>query len=250
MLRFLYNRDQVCFVLKSITCMSCQLTETEATFPYHSDQFHELKILSTTDIPILSTTISSQNNLLLLTKYKSPGSGRFYFCCWFQLKITQVLDEILFITTLAGPAHLLQFVISLAGEHRGTAHPTPAWWPGGCWLSPGCGKDHLGWVKEQWSCLARLSGENASKHSWGWVKSALSRGQRAVSCPFHAGRRLSESIALKLETNGERLKKESFFSWGSIYLQGHGQKQQLPHPAGESFARVLWKLCRHPAHTQ
>lgn len=123
-------------------------------------------------------------------------------------------------------------------------------WPGGCWLSPGCDKGHLGWVKEQWSCLASLSGENASKHSWGWVKSALSRGQRAVSCPFHAGRRLSESIALKLETNGERLKKESFFSWGSIYLQGHGQKQQLPHPAGESFARVLWKLCRHPSHTQ
>lgn len=58
---------------------------------------------------------------------KSPGSGRFYFCCWFWLKITQVLDEILFITTLAGPAHLLQFVISPAGEHRGTAHPTPAW---------------------------------------------------------------------------------------------------------------------------
>lgn len=37
MFRFLYNRDQVCFVLKSITCISCQLTETQANFPYHSD---------------------------------------------------------------------------------------------------------------------------------------------------------------------------------------------------------------------
>lgn len=124
-------------------------------------------------------------------------------------------------------------------------------WPGGCWLSPGCGKDHLGWVKEQWSCLARLSGENASKHSWGWVKSALSRGQRAVSCPFHAGRRLSESIALKLETNGERLKKESFFYEEVFIYKATGKNNSCPillvrvlHECSESCAGILHTLSK------
>lgn len=28
------------FLCISITCISCQLTETEATFPYHFEQFH------------------------------------------------------------------------------------------------------------------------------------------------------------------------------------------------------------------
>lgn len=195
--------------------MSCQLTETEATFPYRSDQFHGLKILSTTDIPILSTTISSQSNLLLLTKqkswewevlflllvlvenYTSAGWNTVYYHTGWSSTSPAVCNFTGWWAQRDSPPHTCLAVLSL--------------WPGGCWLSPGCGRDHLGWDKEQWSCLARFSGENASKHSWGWVKSVLSKGQRAVSCPFRAGRMFSESIALKLETSGERFKKEYFF---------------------------------------
>lgn len=79
-------------------------------------------------------------------------------------------------TTLAGPAHLLQFVISLVStEPTHTCLAVLLCWPGGCWLSPGCGRDHLGWDKDQWPCLAHLSGENATKHSWEGMRSVLSR---------------------------------------------------------------------------
>lgn len=38
------------------------------------------------------------------------------------------------------------------------------------------------------------------------------QAQRALSCPFHAGRMPNKSITLKLETSRERFRKEWFFS--------------------------------------
>lgn len=99
-------------------------------------------------------------------------------------------------------------------------------WPGGCWLCPGCGRDHLGRDKDQ--CLARLSGENANKHSWGWVKSVLSRALRALSCPFHAGRMPSESITWRLETNRGRFKNKCFFHKKLFIHKATGKNSSCP----------------------
>lgn len=158
-------------------------------------------MLSSTDKPILSTTILSQSHQLLLTKHKSPGSGRFYFGCWFLLKITQVLDEILFMTTLAGPAHLLQFVTSVVStEGEPTQHvpgralvlarrllAVPWLWQGPPWMGQGpvahsctplwwqCQKTQLrgGEVSAEqdrghWDALSMLAGCPVKASLWSW----------------------------------------------------------------------------------
>lgn len=85
-------------------------------------------MLSPTDVPILSTTIFHIRKQLAVA-YKTQNSWKWEVL--FLLLVSVENNTIAgrnaqFIATLVGPAHLLQLVISQAGEHSGTAHPTPA----------------------------------------------------------------------------------------------------------------------------
>lgn len=151
---------------------------------------------------------------------------------------------------LTGPAHLLQFVISLVsteGEPSPHLPGSALGLAGGCWLSPGCGRDHLGWDKDQWPHLAHISGENASKHSWGWVKSVLGRAQRALSCPFHAGKDGKVKAShWSWRPIGKRLKRSIFFHKELFIYKAMGKTSSYPilpvralHKCSESCTDIL-----------
>lgn len=171
---------------------------------YHRHTYFEHNHLVTKQLAVAYKTQKSWEWEVLFLVYN-----------WFLLKITQVLDEILFISTLAGPAHLLQFVISLVStEGELTPHlpssalvlarrllAVPWLWQGPPWM--GQGPVALSCTSLWWECQqTQLRGGEVSAE----------QAQRALSCPFHAGRMPNKSITLKLETSRERFRKEWFFS--------------------------------------